>query len=305
MSDHKSCYSLEEEPSALGEGDDLSLDAVRAWLGEVRGQSLRNALPRFMIKLERMSKTALPATRRLELLQELKRPLLKLAAGLPKPLGGRQGEAKGLTVEQRLYCLMVKNLKQGMQDLDRSADAFSAGVEKRRRWALRNLYRFLGRQIEYGLFWKRPLPAGTWLEIHDLHSYASLRVFVRPSNGAKRSGRTDFDPQEEYQRLLLLGVAARVLEQTRLSAIFLDEMPYWAARTRLAEPDPYVGEYGLYVVEISRDEPPRLLPGALTETFRGWVMQPAQGFLAYMDALERGEHAYAPHRGMRSVSGLS
>jgi hypothetical protein len=303
----KNCYALEPVLSFDDTDWELEPAAIGAWALRARSVGLRVALPELILKLDRLAKTAMPAPKRVEALQALKRPLLKMVASLPKPASTPpEGASETLMLEQRIYCLTVKNLKQALLDNDGSAESYSAEMDKRRRWTMRNLLRFLGRQIEFAVLWNRTIPSHTWQELHDLHTYATVRGYARPRSRAAslRSSRvSDFAPQREYLRLLLLGLAAHQLGGGRMSPVLVDQIASWAGESRLVEPEAHLGELGLFLVELSVDAPPRQIPGALTDTFRGWILQPAEGFMDYLHREEGGKQGSAVFAGMRSVSG--
>ncbi len=310
MTESSNGYAIATTLCAGRASAEFGVGPMDAWLAGLRDFGLRRAVPQLVLKLDRMSRVALPAAGRLAVLRKVKRPLLKVAAGLPKHVGTERrqntDDAQALLLEQRLYCLMARNLKQVLQDLDRSMDSRSAQVDKSRRWALRNLFRFLGRQIEFGLYWEHPLPPQTWQELHDLYSYVSYRGIARARGKGRRarSGR-DLDPDGEYKRLLLLGLEGRLVQKRPRSSVFLDELDSWAEDTTLESPCSFIGACGLYVAETLSDTPPRLMAGALTESFCGWVLKPAKGFLGYTVAAARDDLASAPRVGMRSVSGMN
>lgn len=305
---HKHCYSLETALSAGSVSEEFQIEAIRSWLTHTRSLSLQMAVPQFILKLDRLSHTAVAAAVRVAVLQELKRPLLKAVAGLPKPVSPeyRPGrEATAMALEQRLCCLMAKNLKQTLQDIDSFADSFKAEMDKRRRWTVRNLFRFIARQIEFSVFWDRPAPTSTWQELHDLFSYVWVRGYDRPRGSSLRLVRNaDFDPQQEYIRMLLLGLAARQSQQRELSPSLLDAIARWAGESRLVAPELHVGELEVFVVEVSRDAPPRKVSGALAESFRGWVLEPAPGFVDYLNAVAGAGPDVLLYGDVRSVSGL-
>jgi hypothetical protein len=252
-------------------------------LAETRRLGVAPALARFLVKLDRMSRTALDAAERIALLREIKRPLLKLVASLPKPRLTAVGEyptgTGEITLEQRLYCLTIKNLRQALADLDQSSDFHSAELDKARRWLLRNLFRFLDRQVRFGLLYGRSVPRFTWQTLHDLYSYVSARRLAMPRAIARRHGRwDDFDPRLAYRELLLLGLADSITKGRRFTPELIEEIAGFAQSCRLAEPDGFVGEFNVYRTDLSVDMPPQKVVGALTESFRGWVLIPGSGF---------------------------
>jgi hypothetical protein len=183
-------------------------------------------------------------------------------------------------VEQRLYCLTIKNLRQALADLDRSSDLNSAELDKARRWLLRNLFRFLDRQVRFGLTYGLPVPRFTWQTLHDLYSYIRVRRLAMPRAVARRRGRgEDFDPGLAYRRLLLMGLADVLTNARRcFTPDLIEEIAAFAGTCRLAEPEGFVGALGLFRVDLSNDSPPQRVVGALTESFRGWILLPDGGF---------------------------
>ena len=300
------CYRLESALEADFDPADFHIESIRRWLVDVRRLRIGQAAPRFLVKLDALSRVALGSTERFDVLRELKRPLLKLAVALPQPMGASPRAAdEALTLEQRLYCLMVRNLRQALQDLDYARDSYSAEVDKRRRWLLRNLFSFLGRQVEYGMLWGRPLPGHTWQTLHDLYSYVAVRRIGRSAGSRRSRGKQDFDPALEYRRLLLIGLTGVLLEEWRVNTDLFEQAAVWAADTRLAESDAYVGEFQVFVVETSRDKPPARIPGSLTESFRGWILLAPDAYFAFLDRRRRepdaGEAAAAAFRSSRSA----
>ena len=279
------CYALEAKLSSVPTRTEFGLEPTRAWLAELRNLKLQNAVAQLIVKLDRMSRVAMPVSERRSLLRELQRPLSKAAAALPKAVEGERGQDQGdgytLLLEQRLYCLMVKNLKQLLKDLDSSMNAYSTVADKRRRWALRRLFHFLGKQIELGLLRGFALPRYSWRELHDLYDYALARGIVRVRGKVRLGGRDSaFDPEREYKRLLLLGLAGRLVQNRPWSEFVQDRIEFWVGDTSLEHPDAFVGEFDLYVVEKSKDSPPRQLQGQLTDSFAGWVLLRPSGFLS-------------------------
>ena len=284
MPDRTSCYALEMMPAVAPWSTEFALEPMRTWLAECRHLKLDRAVPQLIVKLDRMSRVAIPAVGRRDLLLELERPLLKAAAALPKnndeARDQEQGELQSLLLEQRLYCVMVKNLKQLLLDIDESSDVPSTKMDRRRRWALQNLFRFLGMQIEFSLFWGQPMPPGTWRELHDLYAYVVGRRIVSAVRRSRRNARSiDFDPEREYKRHLLLGLAGRLLQNKPWSDLVKDKIDAWVADTSLQKPIAFVGETGLYVVDRSADSAPHQLQGPLPESFPGWVLMRPAGFL--------------------------
>jgi hypothetical protein len=56
----------------------------------------------------------------------------------------------------------------------------------------------------------------------------------------------------------------------------------WAVDSRLSEPERALGQERIIKIEVIRDEPTRLREAKLTESFRGWVLRPADAFVDYV-----------------------
>ncbi|MCG6859835.1 MAG: hypothetical protein LJE70_00880 [Chromatiaceae bacterium] len=284
MTDPRNCYALEIILSSGPTPVEFTPRWMRAWSGGLRQSKLKEAIPQLIVKLDRMSRVAMPAALRREILRELSRLLLTAVAALPKIAGNGVSRDHGgvdiLLLEQRIYCLMVKNLKQVLRDLDASMDVYSAVTDERRRWTVRQLFRFLGRQIELSLFGDVSLPCHTWQELHELYIYSVSRDIIFPGEIGRQGGRKGFDPERAYKRLLLLSIAGRLVRNPPWSEFVRDKIGHWVADTTLESPDAFIGEADLFVVDASTDSPPRQLKRKLVEPFRGWVLRRPSGFLS-------------------------
>jgi len=279
------CYALETTLATAEEmRSEFGLGPMHTWLAQVRGAELRQVVLQLILKLDRMSRVALSMTERRNVLRAVERPLSDAMSKLTKlaQKGRPPGleSASSLALEQRLYCLVVKNLKQLREDVD--AYTRNLGVQRHngRRWVVQNLFFYLGRQIEFGLSRGVPLPPNTWLELHQLYTYASAQGIRRAEAHAQAGPGDDFDPDREYKRMLLLGLAGRLLQDRYWGEFVHQSIAHWVAETSLGMPSAYVGELDLHVVETSKDGPPRQVKGALKESFRGWVLMRRAGFLS-------------------------
>lgn len=266
---------------------DLSEAAVRARLHALRRLELPQALPRLLLELDRILHGQLSFEQRVVLLQSIKKPVLKAAAGLPKPTDERNGGAKrvpaGMTLEQRLLLMMTRNLRHALYEIDRSQSSLLVEDDDDRVWVLLQVFRFIGRQIRYGIDWDRPWPKHTWQDLHDLFVYLVVRGSVQVNSGfAVASFDDEFDAEIEYKRLLLLGLADRLTDRRSHTADFFHMLKRWAVDSRLMEPERALGQAQVIKVEVIRDEPPRLREAKLTESFRGWVLRPADAFVDYV-----------------------
>lgn len=296
------CYALEPTLSAAAAlRAEFGLGPMHSWLAQVRRADLHRVVPQLIVKLDRMSRVALSVTERRNFLRALERPLLDAVHRIPKPPEQRRpqqpGEIQSLTLEQRLYCLVVKNLKQLLADRDAYTANLGARNDKGRRWVLQNLFFYLGRQIEFGLFRGLPLPQNTWLELHQVYGYVATQELASADLGYGQAGPRAapgeaFDPDREYKRLLLLGLAGRLNQDRRWGEFVQERIADWVADTSLRPPEAYVGELDLYVVETGKDVPPRQVKGALKASFRGWILMRRAGFLTG-ESVE-GQKAFAP-----------
>jgi hypothetical protein len=237
-------------------------------------------LVNLLLKLQELGQVRLSVPRRLEVNLRLLPVVKELADELPKLPSrqhGRQG-AEPLTLEQRLWCQAFTNLQRTLRDLD---SAHSAQVRDRdwaRLWLLDGLLHCLGRQLELSLGGRGALPEGTWQSAHDLYVYYSGRVAEAPrlKDLAERTG-AGLDTATAYKRLLVLSLLGQQgppdllldPETGRAPEVVVD----WARGSKLQDPSLYFGVLGTFLVDISRDEPPRRVPGALGSVEHAWVLR--------------------------------
>jgi hypothetical protein len=274
--------------------------ATIEWLGELRELSISKALPQLIMRLAYLSRQDLEPNVRLDLMRVYKRPVLKAAAALPNPnprlpFGGFRSD-QGLTAEQRLDILMRENLKRLFQDLDRKRYTATAATEDNRHWVLRNRFKFLRRQVRYALLARRDCPTHTWQDAHDLFVYLVIRGNVQLNEfAAVDVFDEDFDPETEYKRLLLMGHAHACDLPGDALLTLLHHLPDWARRSRLTDPGGHVGEFNLMQVEVSKDRPLRINPSSLDEGFRGWVLLPDGGYLAFVEHQRRAAQPFSAY----------
>jgi hypothetical protein len=185
------------------------------------------------------------------------------------------------TLTQRVDGLMESNLKQALTTLDRSGQAFEPGAAADRQWLVRQLFLFLGRQIEDSVRSDRPWVPGVWLELHDLYFYLTRRPDVGPTEGQAPT-HASFDPETEYKRLLLLGLIKSALAPGQRSDRVFHALTVWARESAIREPGAYDGAFGIYIVQISKDAPPRESAAVIDVGLNCWVLEPAQGFKDYV-----------------------
>jgi hypothetical protein len=262
------------------------------WLAAQRAHSIREALPALILRLDKLTELDLEPEVLLELMRLYKRPVLKACAALPNP-DPRQpcsgfDRAAGLTSEQRLDRLMRVNLGRLFQELDRKRYRCAAATEENRQWVLRNLFKFLRRQIRYAFLAGRECPQQTWQDLHDLFVYLVIRGNVRLDAGVQVDLFDDlFDAQTEYKRLLLLGYAHQLGLTGQAALDLLPRLHDWARKSRLTDPSAHQGRLGLLLVEVSRDRPLRVNDASLRDGFRGWVLLPAAEFMQFVDRATR------------------
>lgn len=245
--------------------------------GQQHKVKARQSAIRLIVALEQAAASQLPPARRILLLKELEPKVIKLTARIPKPVvSARQLAAKeaiGQTLEQRLYSLMARSLKLTLEEVDCSDAAYSTTSAGLRLWTIKGLFLFLGRQIEYAVRWDRPYPPNTWAMLHGLYLYLSARTDIR-LGFSSAGGDDSFKPEEEYMRVLLLGLVRQLLPPADRSPLLYGALASLARQSRLEDPASYGGAFDLYVVEIARDTPPRS-SGVLDDGFNGWVLEPA------------------------------
>jgi hypothetical protein len=208
---------------------------------------------------------------RYRMLRALKGAVLQVASVLPKGQPASGTTLGGLSLEQRLYDAMMCNCKRLLQNMDRVRYGYGEAGERHRYWAIRNSFRFIGRQVIYAVQHGRPWPKGLWQDLHDLYVY----LVVRGQHGETRitSGGRDFDPEQAYKRLLVVGLVADLVDRRRLDGSVLARLGPIADKCSLVEPDVRLGEHGLTLVEVSCDRHTRLKTERLEDPFRGWVLQ--------------------------------
>jgi hypothetical protein len=287
------CYAREPQSESTGTTRAFDPDIFESWLADLSGRGAPGMLVSLVLKLEQLGRGALEVRRRLEVNLRLLPVVKNLADDLPKPRPDQQdlGATESgpptltLTLEQRLWCQMFSNLQRALNDLDSGRGSAVRDRDWARLWLLEALLHCLGRQLELGLGPGWTLPSGTWQRAHDLYAYYLGRVAEAPrlADLAQRS-EVGLDVQTAYKRLLVLGLLGKQgperslldPETGRPSEVLAD----WARRSLLQDPSLYFGVLGTYLVESSRDEPPRRVPGALGIVDRAWVLRPAKELLA-------------------------
>lgn len=282
---------------------DGNLERLRDWIGGLRTAGVRQSGPALLMALDNLRKSEITASRKLSILAVLKEPILKTCAGLPKPTAVAPAETTddgmpirrpGVTLEQRLYRALLVNLSLALRQFDQENFVLSKRQQRKRDWAIRNHFRFARRLIRYSTLWSLPVPEGTWRDLHELNLYLTTRrpnplgVLSRAVGPAPDSG---FDHERDYKALLLFGLAAQMNEPLVRKSEFIRVLDGWASQTRLEDPHQMLGRFGLFLVEIAGDGPPRRRTGSLDQSFHGWVLQAPY---PYLDQLEDKGEGFVP-----------
>lgn len=294
------------------ETQDFSEAAVCARMEELRRYGLNQALPRLMLELDGILNAKMPAEQRVALMQCLKKPVVKAVTSLPKPAArGSSAPAAGsagmsMTLEQRLLLIMSRNLRQALFELDRSQASILMDESSERLWVMQQAFRFIGRQLRYGIDWDRPWPKHTWQDLHDLFVYLVVRGTVQMHSGFTVAVfDEEFEPEIEYKRLLLLGLADRLTQRRCQTSEYFHLLKRWALESRLQEPERALGDTNYVKVDVVRDEPPRVRQGPLKESFRGWILRPNRAFFDYVEQVRCGgdlQRFHQPQSGHSSYS---
>jgi hypothetical protein len=235
--------------------------------------------------LDHLDEEDLTPRQRIRTLSRLKRPLLEMVEALSR-LGPKGSDPKVSALEpspssgRHLIERVCRNLDHLLQDLDRGRFRAKPKDDEDWRWTIRQLFAFLGRQIEQGILEARPWPPRTWLRLHDLFEYLIERGGLELGTGSSNLGR-GFDPETVYKRLLLLGLCPQLVGARKLDEDVANQLMRWAIESRLVEPSGRLGEYGLILVETSQDAPARFRAQPQDAPWRGWVLEPPADFLAF------------------------
>ena len=269
------CYEpggLSADPGAAREFEPEVFDH---WVERLAERGAGGILMSLVLKLERLGRAPVSAKRRLEVMVRLMPAIRDLADELPKPSAPRRAAerppvAAPLSLEQRLWCLTFRNLKQTLESADGHRGGELRDMEQVRLWLLDGLFECLGRTLELCIGQRHVPPPNTWQQMHDLYAYFLGRVRESQPVAAWQ----ELDPDIAYKRLLLFGVIAGEDALAALGVATTRDpcLDAWARESDLHDPGSYFGVMGAYVVEASRDQPPILNPGALGAVARAWVL---------------------------------
>ncbi|MEY6433937.1 hypothetical protein ABC977_16150 [Thioalkalicoccus limnaeus] len=281
------CPELPEDSPAMAEAyreTSRRIDRLSGW-------RTKDLLLGLLIELERLDRSALAPDQRFEILQRLTPLVRRVIARTPRPQKARVGDPPGastLTLEQRLFQVLVLNHQRLLRDLDRPRFLASDAGSRWRDWTQRRLIRYLGRQILYAAMTARAVPRHTWRDLHDLFVY-----LVRRANLSIRRSRDDPQAPRDayfevaYKRSLLAGLLDRLGSRPALDRSSLPDLGRWALESLLMDPAGLVGRDRLILVDVTRDQPPCLIAGSLDAPFPGWVLVPPEPFLRRLDPVRR------------------
>ncbi len=290
-----SCYQPDPEINSERLCREFEPPAFDDWLARLTDRGLFQILTALILKMERLVRAPLDGVRRQAIMRRLVAVARDVADDLPRgaPNGVAAATSDGpLSLEQRLICVTFKNLKRTLEVLDRSGGGGISQRDSARRWVLQELFTCLGRQIELGALWGRPWPFQTWQELHDLHAYCRARLGGATDRPDPDSG---FDAETAYKRLLLMGLIADQQAAVLLAPEQTGRFAAWVEETELNDPSSYFGVLGAFLVECSRDVPPRRVSGALGSVPRAWVLEPPAELVSKLTAikLERDRRGFA------------
>lgn len=274
-----------ETQTAIPDGHlSIELDSSGA-LDWSEDQAAAGQLPLFLKILDQLDREEVPPRQRIEALRSLRRPLLGMVRALSRQDARERGPkianlSPSPTPAQRLLERMCRNLDHLLLAIDRGRFRGDDSDATDRRWTIHQLLRFLDYQVEYGILADRPWPARTWQRIHDLFEYLIERGDLELGYPRAEPG-TGFDPETAYKRLLLLSLVPRLRGTRRLDPATSNNLTAWARQTRLVDPAGRLGDYGLLVVESSRDAPARFRAQPADDPWRGWTLEPPAEFLAF------------------------
>jgi hypothetical protein len=244
-----------------------------AWAERLAMLGQGKSVPELIVRLRQLVESGIDTETRYRILRAVKRPLLQVAAATAKlPHRG-----DGLSLVQRLYGAMADNLHRLLEDIDHQRHGVSDERLEQRDWTVRNLIRFMQRELLHSVSAGTAWPPGVWQKFHDLFVYLVFRGNVR-----LHDHRDDCEAEHAYKWMLLIGLATERLGFKAMNADLFERLDDVVGECRLIDSDGTVGEYGLILVEVGRDHPARLQDGALDDSFRGWVLRGPESLIALL-----------------------
>lgn len=291
------CYLPTADPDASGHPPELAPQALETWLAGLVERGMCATLVSIFLKLERMTDAPIHAAQRIAVLYRLMPAIRDLADDLPKdPPAAKPGYAREpQSLQQRLICLTVKNLKAALQGLDSVNGTEVPGRDAARLWAVQCQFEWLGRQILLCARWGRPWPRQTWQELHDLYAYWLDRL--ASGTRAAESQSTDsesFDAVQAYKRLLLVGLISASGASGLLAPAWSSLLDIWATESVLLEAGPESLATGSYLVELSFDSPPRKQTNVVDTLRRALVLRTPRQLEELLAEAAAGRPLYLP-----------
>lgn len=295
----ENCYLPPTDPADCSHLRELESPVFNAWLTGLAARGLCGTLVSVFLKLGRMADSPVDVSQRLAALYRLMPTIQDLADDLPKqpPISqvGSVREGDNLSLEQRLICLTVKNLKATLEGLDSVSGTDVPGRDAARLWVVQCIFVWLGRQIELCARWDRPWPRQTWQELHDLYAYWIDRLrSATVAAGRLGMGDTKFDPIPVYTRLLLVGLIATSGAGALLVPAWASRLDQWVLDSSLQDSGSESLGSGSYLVELSLDSPPRKQLGATDSLRRALMLRPPRQLLELLDEAAAGRPLYIP-----------
>jgi hypothetical protein len=292
----ENCYRTDRALQSEKDLRELESTAFAGWLSRLSGHGIGFMLVGLILKLERMVNAPVKPAQRLLLIHWLMPIVRDVAEELPKlPEPPPAGTAKGepLSLEQRLMCLTVRNLKLALEGLDGADGVQVAGRDAARLWVLQALMECLGRQVELGIRWNKRWPRQTWQELHDLYAYYLDRV--RPAVNRAEAGAIGgegFDMELAYKRLLVIGLLAELGPTGMMRDPASERVAEWARQSQLRDATSETGSRGSFTVEMSSDAPPRRSQGAADTVRRTMILRLPPEPTAALEAVLKGKPAF-------------
>lgn len=256
------------------------------WLERLRPSDLHVMLPQVLLRLDQIRDQAMEPERRLAMLRALKDQVESIYRALPSPRPPLAAKEDGpepvrtLTLEQRLTRSWCTNLQSLLTDLSQPRYQGQARFAIYREWTLRQLLKGLAEAIERAVRQEQPPASGTWRALHGLFVFLEGRDEL---SGPDLPMRYRFHPGTEYKRLLLMGALGEYSNAARILREIGPKLREWGAASELCRDVRVVGESHLLPLDLSSDAPPKRTQSQDDEPYRGWVLEPAQGYTDYVE----------------------
>ena len=256
-------------PLRPGETGDVRSDLM-LWAQRVVMLDRGRSVPELMTRLDQLAASDMDTETRYRILRGIKRPLLQSAARMKK-VAHPDGHA---SPKQRLYGAMAENLALLFRQSDTRDVVDLQSRSERRAWALHNLMRFTQRQLLGAVSTGTAWPPGVWQGLHDIFVGLVMKGQVelqRP--GITDSPDPDRDTEQAYKWILLVGLVTERLGSKAMNKNMLARLDDLARECWLMESYGALGKYEQILVEVGRDDPPRINRPPLIDAFRGWVLR--------------------------------